>query len=185
MIKAFVIAGLLVLSGCASFTSQPAPSERLSWEVRGKLSVTTPQDTVTGYLTWEQQDSAYDLFISGPLGQGASRLNGSDAFAELTLPGWQQPQRAESAEQLLEHYMGWSFPVANVRYWVQGQPSPGGEAKIKKDAQGRLTTLQQHGWSIRYSRYSRHGQRWLPGLIKVSGYEHKFIFAIKEWTLRG
>lgn len=184
MLRCIVILTLLI-SGCASLSPTTGDDGSPSWHVRGKLSVTTPQDSVTGYLTWEQQQDAYDLFISGPLGQGASRLTGNQHKAELTLPGWQQPQRAASAEQLLQHHMGWSFPVSDVRYWVQGQASPASDADAQRDEQGRLITLKQHGWSIRFSRYSRHGQRWLPGLIKVSGYQHKFIFAIKEWTLRG
>ncbi|GGY38044.1 outer-membrane lipoprotein LolB [Bacterioplanes sanyensis] len=178
---------LALLTGCASLGPSPngGAHNDQNWLVRGKLSVTTPEDTVTGYLSWEQQQQAYDLFISGPLGQGASRLTGNDRFAELTLPGWERPQRAPSAEHLLQHYMGWTFPVQNVRYWVQGQPSPGEQTKVQRDEQGRLISLQQHGWLIRYSRYSRQGQRWLPGLIKVSGHNHRFVFAIKEWTLRG
>ncbi|MFC3681120.1 lipoprotein insertase outer membrane protein LolB [Bacterioplanoides pacificum] len=182
----------LWLSGCALLTPQGGQQQLQnqlshidSWQVRGKLSVRSPQDSVTGYLTWEQQQQDYQLFITGPFGQGSSRLSGSADFAELLLPGWQSPQRADNAEQLMLAHMGWNFPVSDIRHWVKGQPAPGQVSELQFDDNGLLQQLQQHGWQVRYSRYSRHQGYWLPGLIKVSGHNFRFVFAIKEWTING
>ena len=182
----------LLLSACASMTPQGGQQvlqSRLDqlnqWQVRGKLSVTSPDDSVTGYLTWDQDKQNYDLFISGPFGSGASRLSGSKNKAELTLPGWNKPQVARSPEQLMLTHMGWNFPVSDIRYWVKGQPSPGNHADTEYDENGLLAQLSQHGWQVTYSRYQQQDGYWLPGLIKISGYNFRFVFAIKEWTLNG
>jgi len=182
----------LLLSGCAALfpqggqqTLQRQLSSIEEWKVRGKLSVTSPQDSVTGYLTWDQSERDYQLFITGPFGQGSSQLSGSDDYAELLLPGWQRPQRAESAEELMHTYMGWNFPVRDIRHWVKGQPAPGNHSAARFDDNGLLQELKQHGWTVRYSRYSRQQGYWLPGLIKVSGHNFRFTFAIKEWTIHG
>lgn len=180
----------ITLTGCASWLPQGGRdeqqrnlSQQLHWQVHGKLSVTTPDDSVTGYLDWQQNDQAFDLFIAGPFGQGASHLQGDEHRASLLLPGWDKPQYAKSAEQLMQRHVGWKFPVTDIRYWVKGQPSPASASKAEFDDNGLLKTLSQHGWSVTYSRYSPQGSAWVPGLIKVSGYDFRFVFVIKKWTL--
>lgn len=192
MLRILFTALALTLSACSTLLPQggkTALQEQLSsleaWQVRGKLSVVSPDDSVTGYLTWQQQQQEYDLFISGPFGSGASRLQGDRNGAQLTLPGWKSPRKATTPEQLMLEHMGWNFPVSDIRFWVKGQPSPNGPVQTEFSDQGLLTRLQQHGWDIRYSRYQQHGGQWLPGLIRISGYDFRFTFAIQEWTING
>ena len=181
---------LILSSGCAhmlpqggSDAQQRSLTELQHWQVRGKLSVTTPDDNVTGYLTWQQQHTDFDLFISGPFGQGASRLQGNEQQAQLALPGWDNPATADTPEQLMAQYLGWHFPVHDIRHWVKGQPSPNYPADIEYSDLGLTQRLQQHGWEIRFSRYSLQQGYWLPGLIRMQGHDLRFTFAIREWTL--
>ncbi len=185
-----LISVVLLLSACAAFRPQGGQEhlqDRLSelehWQVRGKMSVRTPDDGATGYLDWQQQQREFDIYIAGPLGQGATRLSGDGHSAELTLPGWDEPRSAESPEELMLLYMGWNFPVSDIRYWVKGQPSPRGDAQTTYDESGLLSSMEQYGWEIRYSRYSQQNGFWVPGLVKVSGYDFRFTFSIREWTL--
>lgn len=153
-----------------------------TWQVRGKLSITSPEDSVTGYLTWEQQDDNYDLFISGPFGQGSTRLTGNNGEARLTLPN-QDPVSAPSAEFLMEKYLGWQFPVLDIRYWVKGQASPHSPSTAIKDESGLLESLNQHNWQIEFSRYNLQSGNWLPSRIKIKGHDFKFTLVIKEWNI--
>ncbi len=178
------------LSGCAVLmpsqgkdTLQANLAELKHWQVRGKLSVRSPDDSVTGYLDWDQNKRDYDIYIAGPFGQGATRLSGVPHSASLTLPGWDAPQFAESPEELMETYMGWNFPVSDIRYWVKGQPSPNAKSSAEFDEYGLLSVLRQHGWEIRYSRYQQQNGYWLPSLVKVTGHDFRFTFSIREWTL--
>ena len=190
-VQRIIIAALaLILAGCAAFRPQGGQEhlqDRLSqldhWQVRGKMSVRTPDDGATGYLDWQQNDREFDIYIAGPLGQGATRLSGDKASAQLTLPGWDEPRSADSPEELMLLYMGWNFPVSDIRYWVKGQPSPRGDAETQYDDTGLLSQMNQYGWEIRYSRYSQQNGYWVPGLVKVSGYDFRFTFSIREWTL--
>lgn len=181
---------LLNISGCThllpqggSEQQQQSLAELQAWHVRGKLSVTTANDNVTGYLTWQQQRDAFDLFIAGPFGQGASRLQGNDQYAELTLPGWDDSVSADTPEQLMEQHLGWYFPVRDIRYWVKGQASPSSNAETEFSDLGLTQRIQQHGWDIRFSRYTVQQGHWLPGLIRMQGHDLRFTFAIREWTL--
>lgn len=181
---------ILLQSGCASMlpsggkdTLQSQLKQIQHWQVRGKMSVRTPDDSATGYLDWKQNKREFDIYIAGPLGQGATRLGGDKHRAELTLPGWDGPRNAESPEELMLLYLGWNFPVSDIRYWVKGQPSPGSKAITEFDETGLLNKMTQHGWEITYKRYSRQNGYWLPGLVKVSGHDFRFTFSIREWTL--
>ncbi|MDP2609989.1 MULTISPECIES: lipoprotein insertase outer membrane protein LolB [unclassified Oceanobacter] len=153
------------------------------WQLRGKLSVTTQNDSVTGYLTWQQDQQQYDLFITGPMGQGSSRLEGNQHNATLTLPNHDQPLTAANAESLMADHLGWYLPVSGIRYWVKGQPAPDGDATSQFDDYGLLSHLQQNGWTLRFSRYQQQQGIWLPGLIKIQGYHYSLTLAINEWTL--
>ena len=179
------------LSGCSIFNLQQ-DSQQLQkqlnsiqkWQVRGKLSVVSPDNAVTGYLTWQQDEEDFDLFLSGPFGQGSSRLVGNNGQATLTLPN-EEPVQAPSAEYLMAHYLGWQFPVSDLRYWVKGQASPHSEFTEVRNTLGLLESLQQHGWRVEFSRYQSQGDTWLPGRVKIMGHNFKFIFAIKEWSING
>lgn len=179
----------LTLSGCSVFSlkqddqSLENQLNRIqNWQARGKLAATTPDDSVTGYLTWQQDHQDFDLFISGPFGQGSSRLIGNQHQASLTLPG-KEPVQAPSADYLMAQYLGWTFPVLDIRYWVKGQASPNSPSTEIRNTMGLLESLSQHGWNVEFSRYQRVGDTWLPGRIKITGHDFKFIFAIKEWLI--
>jgi outer membrane lipoprotein LolB len=177
------------LSGCSIFNLQQ-DSQQLQhqlnkiqqWQVRGKLSVVSPNDAVTGYLTWQQDKEDFDLFLSGPFGQGSSRLVGNNGQATLTIPN-QEPVKAPSAEYLMARYLGWQFPVLDLRYWVKGQASPNSTFTEVRNSLGLLESLQQHDWQVEFSRYQSQAGTWLPGRIKMTGRDFKFIFAIKEWSI--
>lgn len=177
------------LSGCSIFNLQQ-DSQQLQhqlnkiqqWQVRGKLSVVSPNDAVTGYLTWQQDKEDFDLFLSGPFGQGSSRLVGNNGQATLTIPN-QEPVEAPSAEYLMARYLGWQFPVLDLRYWVKAQASPNSTFTEVRNSLGLLESLQQHDWQVEFSRYQSQAGTWLPGRIKMTGRDFKFIFAIKEWSI--
>jgi outer membrane lipoprotein LolB len=177
------------LTGCSLLNIQQddqALENRLNllqqWQARGKLSIVSPEDSATGYLTWKQDHKDFDLFISGPLGQGSTRLVGNNHAASLTLPG-KNPVYAPSADKLVTDYLGWQFPVLDIRYWVKGQASPNYPSTEVRDSLGLLENLYQHGWEVQLSRYQRIRDTWLPGRIKIIGHDFKFIFVIKEWTI--
>lgn len=179
-----------MLSACAHMLPQGSSKDLQQqldhlnhWQVRGKLSVVSSDASNTGYLTWKQNQQEYDLYIAGPFGAGSSRLQGNQQQASLLIPGWKTPQYANSAEELMQVHTGWNFPVSQIRYWVKGQPIPGSKVKTHFNDNGLLDHIEQHGWTVRYSRYQQQGEYWLPGLVRIKGHGFRFTFAIKEWTL--
>lgn len=180
----------LSLSGCSlldlkqdSKVLDSKLSQIQHWQVRGKLSVINKGEAVTGFLTWQQNQQTFDIFLSGPFGQGSSHLVGNEQQASLTLPG-KETVHASSANALMEQFVGWRFPVLDVRHWVKGQASPSSTATEVRNSMGLLDQLQQHGWQVKFSRYQRIDDNWLPGRVKIIGNEFTFILAIKEWDIQ-
>ena len=170
----------LWLSACSTLTPK-IPSQFDHWQVRGKLSVINATDSNSGYLTWQQQQDNYDIYIAGPFGAGGSRLTGNKHQASLLLAGWKQAQQSRTPERLMQDYLGWSFPLQDIRYWVKGQSAPGSQAQAQYNEQGQLTALNQHGWEIKFSRYQQYQGQWLPSLIKMTGHDYRLTLAVKEW----
>lgn len=177
----------VLLHGCSMLPvrngADVEPQTLRHWQIQGKLAVRHADDSVSGYLTWEQNRDRFDLFITGPFGQGATRLSGDSHRASLQLPEWPQPRYADSPEELMETALGWQFPARNLTYWIQGLAGPDSEATTSVDHYGLLESLTQDGWTIRYSRYQRNGEHWLPGLLKISGHDYQLTLAINQWTL--
>lgn len=172
------------LSGCSSLLPKSTQINDVAldaWQVRGKLSITGPEDSVTGYLSWVQNKDTYNIYIAGPFGRGATQLSGNRKSASILLPGMQQPIVARSAESLMLRYAGWSFPVSHTRYWIMGMASPDFSAQASYNELGQLESLEQLGWSIRFSRYQKFGDRSVPGLIKLTRPQYRVTFSIKDW----
>jgi len=180
-----LLMSVTLLSGCSliQLSNQETLSKLDHWNIQGKISIRSPQDAVTGYLNWKQEGSGYDIFITGPLGQGSTSIKGKPGRTELQLPGWKQPQIAEAPEVLMQHYLGWNFPIQDIFHWIKGQPAPGADFTIKKNDYGMTESLQQHGWGVEYSRYQQQNDHWLPGRIKITGHDHRFILSINQWTV--
>lgn len=182
---------LALLQGCASVMSDPSSQASPEhWQIRGKISIRSPQESVTGYLDWTHERAGqrmrYDLLITGPFGQGSMQLNGTDKEARLQLPDKDVPLIDASGENLMQTHLGWSVPIEDIHYWVTARPSPLTDAEqqnIQYDDAGFMTQLEQHGWQVRFSRYQRQGSHWLPSLIKLSGHGYRVTVSIREWTL--
>ena len=54
-----------------------------SWELQGKLGVRAPQESGSGTLFWLQRNDYYDIRLSGPMGRGATRIQGDDKQTTL------------------------------------------------------------------------------------------------------
>ena len=176
----------VILNGCSispktSVKTDPTKSQH--WQIKGKVSVQYSDSNLSGYLTWTQYDDAYRILISGPFGVGASQLTGDDQGASLLLPGWDESKQAGSAEHLMKHYLGWSFPVSAVQYWLQGKASPEFPSTLLKNNEGRITEIQQLGWQISLSRYAMNDTLWQPNLVKLKGHNYRLILAIRERSL--
>jgi outer membrane lipoprotein LolB len=181
---------LLALAACATQTPRGATPTALDlssprfaiWQIRGRVSLIKGEQGWHASLNWREDSGRYRLDLSGPLGQGAVRIEGDGAGVRLqTADG--RDYVAQDADALVQTVTGWQFPVAGIRYWVRGVPVPGEQAVITKDAGGRLIHLVQSGWDIRYDRFqSLEGRAW-PTRLHLTADDVSVRLVVDEWTL--
>jgi outer membrane lipoprotein LolB len=182
-------AGLLGLTalaaGCATAPSLP-PVENpaatwqarqtelrpiTTWKIQGRLAMRTAEEGWQASLNWVRKGERYRIDLIGPLGRGHLRLTRDDQGAELR-DADQHVWRAENPEQLLYRTTGWRVPLDGLNYWVLGLPLPDTAASQELDPQGRLKTLAQSGWEIRFLEYTRYGSLDLPSKLFIKRQGH-------------
>jgi len=167
----FLIIGLagLILAGCSQFGGetdrQQAQQQWLRrqqsvqqfeiWDVHARAVAILPGAVYHVGIRWQRDRKGYTILLEAPFGQGVFRLEstpGSSPPYRLSLPDGQVFE-SESAEALLDQVIGWSIPISGLEYWIRGIPRPGSDYSHLVGAGGRLKSLEQDGWSIRYRDY--------------------------------
>lgn len=182
----------LAASGCASLppveVGQLPPDVAFpgydSWQFRGRVSLTRGEEGWHAGVNWQEEAGVYDLRLSGPLGQGAVQVKGTQGLVRLTAANG-RVIIANDADALVADVTGWRFPVSGIRYWVRGLPAPAPQpqAVISRDEAGRLQRLEQSGWDIRYTRFqSADGWNW-PTRLRLTTDELVVRLVIDEWIL--
>ena len=181
--------GVLLVAACAAPGRQlPASDFELqqkqlraldNWQVEGKIGLRSNGRGNSAQLNWQQQQGHYRLRLSGPLGIGTVLVDGNDEGVQLrTREG---VYRAASPELLLEQLTGWQIPVSALQYWARGLPSPDLPIEQQRVELGRLTALQQGGWSIDYRDFVQVQDLWLPRKMVMNRPETQLTLLYHNW----
>ena len=186
-----------LLAGCSAVPPQP-PLDSLTrswqenaswlqqqrrWEIKGKIGIRQDQQLTSATLSWHQQYQDYQIFMSGPLGQGAVNIQGNDRGIVLKMSG-EESYYATSPELLLQQHLGWSLPLSSLDHWVKGLPSPDSPYRKKLNAGNLLDTLEQDSWKINFRSYHTNMAVPLPKKIVLTrGETLRVTLVVKEWNL--
>lgn len=146
----------LLLSACASVSpsrSFDAGEASRSQHYTGRFSANYVRygrdEGVQGSFRWEEQGRNVRLDLLSPLGQTLAVVTATPSGATLDLPN-KPPRNAPEVDSLLEDALGFALPVSGMRDWLHGRPAQGSPARATRDTEGRLATLSQNGWNVRY-----------------------------------
>lgn len=154
-----------------------------AWTLQGRVGVQSEREGVSASVRWVENAGQYRLRLIGPLSQGSYELEGGPDGVLLRTPEGQS-LTAENPEGLLQSTLGWTLPVAGLRYWIRGIPAPGSEpAQLRLDESGRLTDVSQDGWRISVLRYTSLQGVDLPQKIFMESAKLKLRIAVQSWTL--
>lgn len=137
------------------------------WELRGRLAVQADNRGGQASLLWVREAGRHSIRLNGPLGRGVVRVTQDESGARLQ-DSEQRVFEAADAEELLLRYTGWRLPIANLDWWVLGLPIPGVTADRALDDAGRLQTLRQQGWVVRYEKYTSVDGYDLPDRLTLT-----------------
>ena len=169
----------LVLCQCLLACSlTPTTDNQDSWSISGKIGVTTPSQSVAGFIEWKQKNDDFDIYVSGPLSAGSTRIQGNIANISLTQGG--KTVSGLNPQQLIYEELGWFFPIENLPFWLKGQVAPYSKATKETDEDDTLTQIQQDNWQVDFLRYNDFYD--LPERIRISQGQWKFLIVIKHWS---
>lgn len=106
-----------------------------------------------GNFDWQETGQTVKLQLLSPLGQTLAIIASAPGLATLELPN-KAPQTAPSVFELMQDTLGFSLPVEGLRYWLQSSVSPDSRALTSTDSAGRLSHVEQDGWTIEYLAYA-------------------------------
>ena len=154
-------------------------TELTHWMMTARLSLTTPEQTQTISVTWEEQPDAYHIRISGSFGQTGAMIQGSAHGVEVTTSEgtWRGPTLEDYASS--ELHLG--LPFSALRYWLLGIPAPGDVQALSLNAQNRLETLSQFQWQLTYRDYD--AQTDLPRRLRLEHEQWRINMVIQQWQL--
>ena len=150
------------------------------WEAEGKAAVRTDKRGGNIYFTWTQDGPNYHIVVRGPLGMGRAELTGSPEQVSLRADNL-QPISAHSLEDLLEITAHRRAPLSHALHWIRAEPGST-KANLQYGPDGKLTRLQEDGWTINYLEWSEEAPN-LPRKLTLSGPEGQATVIIGQWRL--
>jgi outer membrane lipoprotein LolB len=157
---------LVMLAGCAQWPFSGARQDVNGevFEALGRVYVRFGERGFSGTMRWRHDAQTDEVWLGGPLGQGAAHILRDASGATLTTAD-QKTYQAWSIESLTEEGLGWRLPLADLSYYVVGKVPPAAEANIERDAQGRPMRVLHNGWTVQWSNTTEEaGTRALPRL---------------------
>lgn len=181
-----VVLVVLAVVGCASVPVGPAPAVvgvagDPPFELAGRLAIRQAEQALSANLRWRYDGAGEEMLITGPLGMGSVEIE-RDATG-VTLRARGRIERGD-AEALMREALGFALPLDGLRYWVRGQPGPGGVAvRMERDAQGRLVSFHESGWDVTIPFYTAAPLNALPRRIDVESTDLRVRLVIDQWTV--
>ena len=186
---------LLIAAGCATQrTTAPLPdlddwAARTAYlagaddfEYTARIGVSTGTDGFNGKLRWTQSGTGFVATVSGPLGVGTVRIEGTGDAVTLTDNDGLRTELSDVETDLAIRY-GWTIPVTSLRYWALGIPDPGTTAATQFHSDGLLARLGQRGWTVAISHYRDAGAgQPMPYRLSVSNADTRVRIVIDKWS---
>ncbi len=162
---------LLGLSGCATQAPTGDAMPEGSLQRIGRFAVKTEQanrspEAIQGGFVWRDTVTQLTLDLTNPFGSILARVTVNRNGAALERSNGETIQTT-TPDSLVDQALGQSLPVQGLRAWlrVQQVPQPGMRV-LERDAQGRIVSFEQDGWTARLSNFDALGPR-LVSLVRA------------------
>ena len=180
IIRVVLVAAAIMFGGCASqqqfvqsfdpavleaHVSTLASIDR--WKIRGRLGVRTDKGGQIGRMVWVRQGAEHQIDIYGSLGAGHMRITVHPGEAVL-VDSEGQVLTGLTAQAVLDQYIGWHFPVAELESWILGTAYPDSPAEQQWDEAGRIMSIKQAGWRVSLSKYGEFDSYPLPTHFRLT-----------------
>lgn len=179
----FCISVCVLLTGCSLFheaRSLKRAGVYGDFELSGRIAVQVDGEGSSARIKWSHRGDVDAVDVYTPIGSIVAVILVSPRTGAV-LETKDQVYEAASVEALTQRVLGWRLPLAGLKYWAQGQANPlvVTDAVASRDAQQRLTYLEQDGWKITFESYVEKSMR--PRVIRLEFQDLKIRFVLDEW----
>ena len=153
------------------------------WSLQGRIALSNGRDGGSGRIDWTQDGPRYAVSLSAPITRQSWRLSGDAHGAQLE--GLEGGTRVGADPAgLLRDATRWEIPVTALSSWVRGlrAASDHGPARMQFGADGRLSRIEQGGWTIEYSGWQAAAGVELPNRLNARRGEATVRLVIDAWT---
>ena len=164
---------LIGLSGCATQQASETVPEGSLLRL-GRFAVKTEQanqtpEAIQGGFVWRDTPAQLTLDLTNPFGSILARVTVQSSGATLERANGEVIQTM-TPDSLVDQALGQSIPVQGLRAWLRTQQKPQpGMRVLERDAQGRIVSFEQEGWSARLSNFDALGPRLVSLLRAEAG----------------
>jgi len=152
------------------------------WSLDGRVAIARGAEGFSGGLSWRQHGAHADIDIRGPLGGTALSIT-VDGERMSVADGRGAALDGDAALEFLSSELGAPLPIGQLRFWLVGVPAPDAPQRESFGTDGRLATLEQLGWRVRYLRYQSVGRVALPARMEIESEDTRMRLAIGNWTV--
>jgi outer membrane lipoprotein LolB len=180
--------GVLLLASCASnptsyFSDSLNTSPLTVFELDGRLAVHSTHESGQFWFHWTHDASHDKVTLYSPLGQVLGVLT-RDAEGASLVDSSGKVRHADSVEFLSDKWMGWTFPLTELSYWVVGAPKPGVTFSVEHDRiHPEQLRLSQSGWEVTYLRWHQQGKYHLPDKLSFFDADISAKLVVNHWGL--
>lgn len=183
--------GWLVLAatcgGCAVApvvppSSAPDPESFLHWTASGRLALAANGEGGSGSFTWGQHGAETTLSIRGPLGAGAMQVT-TDGQSLIVTDAEGRHLDTEQAGSLLRRRLGTDLPLAELRYWMLGVPSPASPSSVAEATVAPMRVIEQSGWRVGYDTFTSAGGVSLPERFTATQGTVRLKVVVDDWQV--
>lgn len=144
--------------------NSPNANLPLQFNITGKIGIVSPNQTVTAFYNWAQQNVAFGISLVGALGIGQSTITYDGKTAQIVSDKINNPTHtltAASPEELLYRTSKLHAPLSQLPYWILGKFAPT-DSQNQLDTQGRLSVAYNRDW---IANFSYENNKTLPNKI--------------------
>lgn len=169
---------ILLLAGCANPTRinesvdsqfhQQKLATLSHWKIKGRLAFKSPEEKVSAYINWQQQDQSYQLSLNTFIGINIMKMEGNLGYAMIEADD--QTFTDKQASTLIQRVTGWNIPVESLALWIKGQHTE--QDNVVFSDSGLLASLTAKctacaPWQLTYSNYKQVDGVLLPHMIQL------------------
>ncbi len=178
-------AAAALLAACAALM----PVERLPaaapFDIIGRVLASNDGRAFSSGVRWRHETGGDEIWLLSPVGQTLAHIAADEGGATLTAAD-QQTYRAASVETITREALGWPLPLDRLQYWITGDAVPGiAVTKIERDARGRVITLEQSNWRIRFAYSETGGSKERPRRLDMAQDGQQIRLVIDTWRNGG